>query len=202
MSNFIYDVFISHSSKDKVAVRNLAERLKSDGLKVWFDEWEIKPGDLIPLKINKGLEQSRILILVMSSNSSESDWVTFESQTILFLDIINKQGRVIPLRLDNSDIKPSIRAYSHIDWRIGSAEEYSKLLLACGVQAVTKSSSDNLSGFQQNKTFKTHIRTILCIAMSPDGEKVVSGSRDKTVKVWEVRTGKCIATFQGHIDGV
>ena len=58
MSNFIYDVFISHSSKDKVAVRNLAERLKSDGLKVWFDECEIKPGDLIPLKINKGLEQS------------------------------------------------------------------------------------------------------------------------------------------------
>jgi len=31
---FQYDVFISHSSKDKPAVRELAERLKQDGLRV------------------------------------------------------------------------------------------------------------------------------------------------------------------------
>ena len=38
---FQYDVFLSHSSKDKAVVRPLAERLRQDGLKVWFDEWEI-----------------------------------------------------------------------------------------------------------------------------------------------------------------
>jgi len=42
---FTHDVFLSHSSKDKAVVRPLAERLRKDGLKVWFDEWEIKPGD-------------------------------------------------------------------------------------------------------------------------------------------------------------
>jgi hypothetical protein len=47
---FEYDVFISHSSKDKAAARDLAERLKSDSLHVWFDEWEIRPGDMIRLK--------------------------------------------------------------------------------------------------------------------------------------------------------
>ena len=36
---FPYDVFLSHSSKDKAVVRELAERLRKDGLKVWFDEW-------------------------------------------------------------------------------------------------------------------------------------------------------------------
>jgi hypothetical protein len=35
---FKYDVFISHSEKDKSAVRELAERLRRDGLRVWFDE--------------------------------------------------------------------------------------------------------------------------------------------------------------------
>jgi hypothetical protein len=54
-----YDVFISHSAKDKPVARELAERLKRDGLRVWFDEWEIQPGDLISLKIEQGLEQSR-----------------------------------------------------------------------------------------------------------------------------------------------
>ncbi|MGD0258983.1 MAG: nucleotidyltransferase domain-containing protein [Verrucomicrobiota bacterium] len=35
---FQYDVFLSHSAKDKAVVRPLAERLRKDGLKVWFDE--------------------------------------------------------------------------------------------------------------------------------------------------------------------
>ena len=37
---FTHDVFLSHSAKDKAVVRGLAERLRKDGLKVWFDEWE------------------------------------------------------------------------------------------------------------------------------------------------------------------
>jgi TIR domain len=53
---FAYDVFLSHTSKDKPAVRELAERLKQDGLRVWLDEWVIQPGDSIPLKIEQGLE--------------------------------------------------------------------------------------------------------------------------------------------------
>lgn len=37
--DFQFDVFLSHSAKDKAVVRPLAERLRQDGLKVWFDEW-------------------------------------------------------------------------------------------------------------------------------------------------------------------
>ena len=40
---FEYDVFISHGFRDKPAVRDLAERLKADGRRVWLDAWEIKP---------------------------------------------------------------------------------------------------------------------------------------------------------------
>ena len=58
---FEFDVFLSHSTKDKAVVRPLAERLRKDGLKVWFDEWALKPGDSIPAKIEEGLEHSRVL---------------------------------------------------------------------------------------------------------------------------------------------
>lgn len=40
---FTYDVFLSHSSADKPIVRALAERLRADGLRVWFDERIIQP---------------------------------------------------------------------------------------------------------------------------------------------------------------
>ena len=36
------------------------------------------------------------------------------------------------------------------------------------------------------------------VAVFPDGRRVVSASMDKTLKVWDVATGKCVATLQGH----
>ena len=41
---FTYDVFLSHNSKDKPRVRKLAEDLRAAELRVWFDEWVLKPG--------------------------------------------------------------------------------------------------------------------------------------------------------------
>ena len=38
--------------------------------------------------------------------------------------------------------------------------------------------------------------------MFPDGRRVVSASHDKTLKVWDVATGKCVATLEGHSDWV
>ncbi len=78
---FTYDVFLSHSSKDKDTVREIAERLQADGLRVWFDEWEIRPGGNIPVAIERGLEASRTLVLSMSAYAFDSDWATLESQT-------------------------------------------------------------------------------------------------------------------------
>jgi len=98
---FQYDVFLSHSSNDKPVVRELANRLKQDGLRVWVDEWEIQPGDMIGLKIQQGLERSRTLLMVMSSAYFASEWSTLEHHTLLFRDPTNAQRRFIPLLIEN-----------------------------------------------------------------------------------------------------
>ena len=79
--DFRYDLFLSHSSKDKAVAQPLAERLRKDGLKVWFDEWEVKPGDSILAKIEEGLEHSRVLVLSMSAHAFGSDWAQLEAGT-------------------------------------------------------------------------------------------------------------------------
>jgi hypothetical protein len=129
---FSYDVFLSHSSKDKPVVRAIAERLKQDGLRVWFDEWEIKPGDSIPAKIEEGLEHSRVLVLCMSANAFGSDWAQMESGTFRFRDPLNKERRFIPLRLDDAPIKGSLAQFLFLKWRPADSEqEYPKLLESC-----------------------------------------------------------------------
>lgn len=114
---FEYDVFLSHATADKPGVRELAERLKSDGLKVWLDEWVIQPGDLVSLKIEQGLESSRTLILVMSQAAFASEWVTLERHTALFRNPTNQQRRFIPLRIDNCDIEYSLGQFACVDWQ-------------------------------------------------------------------------------------
>jgi hypothetical protein len=133
MSNaFTYDVFLSHSAKDKAVVRPLAERLRQDGLKVWFDEWVLKPGDSIPAKIEEGLEHSRVLVLCMSANAFGSDWAQLEAGTFRFRDPLNRELRFIPLRLDDAPIKGSLAQFLYINWLPRNREqEYAKLLEAC-----------------------------------------------------------------------
>ena len=111
---FQYDVLLSHSSKDKAVVRDVAERLRKDGLRVWFDEWVISPGDSIPAKIEEGLEHSCVLVLCMSANAFASDWAQLEASTFRFRDPLNKDRRFIPLRLDDAPIKGSLAPSLHV----------------------------------------------------------------------------------------
>ena len=127
-AEFAYDVFLSHSAKDKLVVRDVAERLRKDGLRVWFDEWEIRPGDSIPAKIEEGLERSRVLVLCMSANAFGSDWAQLESGTFRFRDPLNKERRFLPLRLDDAPIKGSLAQFLYINWLPADRkQEYAKV---------------------------------------------------------------------------
>jgi len=115
---FQYDVLSSHSSKDKAVVRPLAERLRGDGLKVWFDEWALKSGDSIPAKIEEGLEASRVLLLCMSANAFGTDWTQVEPGmcgrgNLSFRAPLNQERRFLPMRLYDAHIKGSLTQLLH-----------------------------------------------------------------------------------------
>ncbi len=129
---FPYDVFLSDSAKDKAVVRDVAERLRKDGVKVWFDEWVLKPGDPVQKKIDDGLEESRVLVLCMSAHAFGSDWAQLEAGTFRFRDPLNQERRFIPLRLDDAPIKGSLAQFLFINWHPTNREqEYAKLLQGC-----------------------------------------------------------------------
>ncbi len=66
--------------------------------------------------------------------------------------------------------------------------------------------SDPQGNLLQNRqkliTCHGHHHWVCSIAFSPDGKTLVSGSGDKTVKLWDVATGHCWQTLEGHTDWV
>jgi small GTP-binding protein len=201
---FQYDVFISHSSMDKRAVCQLAERLKEDGLRVWLDDWEIQPGDMVSLKIEEGLEHSRTLLLVTSAQAFASDWVTLERHTALFRDPTNTKRRFIPLRLDDAPIQDVLKQFAYIDWRQQDEDEYDKLLTAC--QPVSTSSGpiighkdDQFPGF----VLKTKVTSGMnCVAVTPDGRFGVGGAESGNIRLWDIEERNYLVGFAKHLQNV
>jgi hypothetical protein len=89
-NEFQYDVFLSHSAKDKAVVRAVAERLWKDG----------RHNASQPSTINR-------------HPLGGSDWAQLGAGTFGFRDPQNKERRFAPLRLDDAPIRGSLAQF----WR-------------------------------------------------------------------------------------
>jgi WD40 repeat protein len=47
-----------------------------------------------------------------------------------------------------------------------------------------------------------HTNKVISVAYSPYGTKIVSGSGDGIIKIWDANTGQCLKTLEGHSDDV
>ena len=227
-TEFQFDVFLSHNQADKPRVRRLAERLRDAGLRVWFDEWVIQPGDDIYLAIERGLEASRTLVLCLSPAALGSDWVGLERSTVLFRDPANAGRRFIPLLLADCKLPDTLRRYKYVDYRQETQATFDQLLAGCrpqeqaaAVPVAPKTPSKSRStptqeqeeqwrradeevrknlppGVKLVRTLRGHTGYIGRIAWSPDGRTLASPSWDKTILIWDVHTGECVRRLEGH----
>lgn len=97
-----YDAFISHSSADKQTVMQLIDDFNRNGITYWVDHEQITFGDRITEKIEEGLQQSKHVIVCLSSNLGRSNWCRAEYGPILQRSF-NRIGtkKAIPIRFDN-----------------------------------------------------------------------------------------------------
>src|SRR4029453_4246685 len=49
--------------------------------------------------------------------------------------------------------------------------------------------------WRERRPLSGHTDRVLAVAFSPDGQLMLTGSRDKTARLWEGASGKAVATF-------
>ncbi len=93
----VFDVFICHTTEDKDDVaRPLATALNDAGLRVWYDEFELKIGDSLRRKINKGLATSRFGVVVLSPAFFGRGWPEYELDG-LTTQMVSRERVLLPV---------------------------------------------------------------------------------------------------------
>ncbi|MBL0057006.1 MAG: toll/interleukin-1 receptor domain-containing protein [Chitinophagaceae bacterium] len=72
------EVFISYSSADRPFADNIYQMMEEEGIPAWYDSKNLDVGDVISDKISSGIQQSSFVLIIISRNSLQSNWVKFE----------------------------------------------------------------------------------------------------------------------------
>src|SRR5579859_4698115 len=95
-----YSCFISYSSQDEDFAKRLYADLQANGVRCWFAPEDLKIGDKIRPRVDESIRLYDKLLLVLSENFLESEWIEYEVEMALAKERQEKQTVLIPLRLD------------------------------------------------------------------------------------------------------
>jgi tetratricopeptide (TPR) repeat protein len=120
-------VFLSHSSKDKPFVRDLAAALETGGdIQVWLDEREIGYGENIVVKIGEGLDAD-VVLLILSPDSVDSKWVKEEWTDAYWDQVENQRTKLAGVLYRDCKIPRLLRNKKYFDLTTNQPEGFRQI---------------------------------------------------------------------------
>lgn len=99
-----HDVFISHSTKDKAVSDAVCAALENAGLRCWIAPRDVQPGRSFAGEINRAIQHSKVMVLIFSAHSNNSEQVLREVQLGVNSHLHIIQFRIEDVRL-NDDLE-------------------------------------------------------------------------------------------------
>jgi hypothetical protein len=93
--------FISYSHRDEEFARGLHSAMRSRNLRVWYAAEEMKGGKKVHEQIFHAIQVHDRLLLVLSTESMQSDWVVTEIKRAKKVEREEKRRKLFPIRLVN-----------------------------------------------------------------------------------------------------
>jgi hypothetical protein len=97
-----HSCFISYAHQDEAFAEQLHADLQQAGVTCWFAPHDMKIGDKIRPTIDRSIHAHDKLLLILSQNSIDSDWVEKEVETAFERESQSKQLALFPIRLDET----------------------------------------------------------------------------------------------------
>jgi hypothetical protein len=120
MSAKPYDLFVSYSHTDRELVQRVARALTTRKARVWFDGWEMKPGDTLRDRLSDGIANASYMLVILSQSSLGSNWVKYELNSGMIFEIEQDRVKVIPALapgVEYSMLPADLRAKYCLDFR-------------------------------------------------------------------------------------
>lgn len=118
-------VFLSHVPKDGPWAKALSQQLTAAGVRVVDPISDRLPGDNWSLDIGRALDESRAMVVLISPEAVQSDWVLNEIQYALGSEKF--RHRLIPVRVEPTEEYPWV--LRHMQWVEGSPAEASRRII-------------------------------------------------------------------------
>jgi len=99
-----HDVFISHANRDKATADAACAALENAGIRCWIAPRDVRPGRSFAGEITRAIQQGKVMVLVFSTHSNDSDQVLREVQLATEANLHILQMRIEDVRL-NDDLK-------------------------------------------------------------------------------------------------
>jgi hypothetical protein len=110
-----FHAFLSHAHVDKVQADVLFEWLRDIvGVPIWYDGVNLPVGATIAQALPEAIENSRAMILFLSSASVTRGWVQQEYNAALNHQTQNPAFRIVPVRIDDVSPPGFLQNYSHL----------------------------------------------------------------------------------------
>ncbi len=107
MDKISYDVFISHSMKpDGKIAQKIRSYLESHDLKCWMAPTDILPGERYNLAITRGVNNSSVLLLIISSHSINSNHIISE-----VCQAFENKIPIIPIKIEDVNLPDELKYY-------------------------------------------------------------------------------------------
>ena len=97
-------VFLSHASEDKERVMQVKKILEENDISCWIDSERIGLGDSLFASIEKGLNESDLVVFFISKKSVQSPWVLREVASTFYKKFDVSGPRLIPVKLDEVEV--------------------------------------------------------------------------------------------------
>ncbi|WP_165244546.1 toll/interleukin-1 receptor domain-containing protein [Paludisphaera soli] len=97
-----YHAFLSYNSADRPAVRQLAERLRAEGLELYLEEWELAPGREFQAALAEGLRDSKSCVVFLGP-SGLGPWQKQELQVAIDRRAREESFPVVPVLLPGAE---------------------------------------------------------------------------------------------------